>query len=96
MKRLSKLYSQCNDNGDFCDEEGKLSTEVEKEVYRLLDKFGLAHDQYNKVYADVSARSEVGGFGNDVGTPYLSLSPAAQAGSPAGAVGRSASSLLLE
>jgi flagellar hook-associated protein 3 FlgL len=31
---------------------------VEKEVYRLLDKFGLAHDQYNKVYADVSARSE--------------------------------------
>ena len=58
MKRLSKLYSQCNDNGDFCDEEGKLSTEVEKEVYRLLNKFGIAHDQYNKVYADVSARSE--------------------------------------
>lgn len=58
MKRLGKLYSQCDDEGHFCDESGKESEEVKTEVYRLLNKFGIAHDQYNKVYADVSARSE--------------------------------------
>ena len=58
MKRLGKLYSQCDDEGHFCDETGAESEEVKAEVYRLLDKFGLAHDNYNKVYADVTARAE--------------------------------------
>lgn len=58
MKRLGKLYSQCDDEGHFCDETGAESEEVKSEVYRLLNKFGLAHDNYNKVYADVSARAE--------------------------------------
>lgn len=58
MKRLAKLYSQCNDEGHFCDENGEKSDEVEEEVYRLLNKFNVAHDEYNRTYADVSARSE--------------------------------------
>lgn len=31
---------------------------MEAEVRRLMNKFNLAHENYNEAYADVSARSE--------------------------------------
>ena len=59
MKRLATLYSQCDyETGDFLDENGEKSDEVEAEVRRLMNKFNLAHENYNEAYADVSARSE--------------------------------------
>lgn len=53
MKRLAELYSHCDE------ETGEFASDAEREeVYRLLDKFGQAHNEFNKAYSEVDTKSE--------------------------------------
>lgn len=52
MKRLAELYSHCDEEGEFASEA------EEKEVYRLLGKFGEAHNRFNEAYSEVDTKSE--------------------------------------
>ena len=63
MRRLADLYADCDSatgNFGYHDENGEFveSDEIREEVYRLLDKFGIAHDNFNFQYSDISAKAQ--------------------------------------